>query len=74
MYLRNDHLVNSLCKIFELNPNLILIDISWGKLSPRDLNILTKSLSKHARSIRNLNLSYNELNFNTNSLYFKDSQ
>ena len=41
---------------------MILLDISWGKLLPRDLVTISIALGT-ASSMRNLNLSYNRLNF-----------
>lgn len=43
--------------------NMILLDISWAKLMPKELAALTKALAGNCRSMRNLNLSYNRLNF-----------
>ena len=43
--------------------NLILLDVSWGQLMPKELAILSTVLTQNAKSMRNINLSYNRLNF-----------
>ena len=43
--------------------NLINLDLSWCKLAPKDLYELTFSLIENSSTMRNLNLSYNNLHF-----------
>jgi len=43
--------------------SLISFDISWGQLLPKELSTISAGLARSAKSLRNLNLSYNRLNF-----------
>jgi len=43
--------------------NMIHLDLSWARLYPKDLCELSVALSESAWSLRNLNLSYNKLDF-----------
>ena len=43
--------------------NLICLDLSWCRMFPKDMYDLSMALVNNSDSIRNLNLSYNILNF-----------
>ena len=45
----------------------MLLDLSWSKLMPEDLSLLSNALSASAKNIRNLNLSYNKLVFESSN-------
>ncbi len=57
-----------------LSKNLIFLDLSWSRLFPKDLASLSVALSNGAWSLRNLNLSYNKLEFNLNPVDRMHSQ
>ena len=42
---------------------MTFLDVSWVGLFPKDLALLAKGLSIHGWVLRNLNLSYNKLYF-----------
>lgn len=62
MNLRSGNL-NDIIGVINHANSLILLDISWGQLLPKELAAISQALAQHARSLRNLNLSYNRLNF-----------
>ena len=43
MNLRNDTLVDSICRVIETN-KLILFDVSWAKLRSKELNTIAETL------------------------------
>ena len=47
----------------KISKNMILLDLSWSKMCPKDLAKLSYILLKNKPGLRNLNLSYNSLNF-----------
>ena len=49
------------------------MDVSWGKLKAKELNTIVWNLKNDGFKIRNLNLSYNELDFNEKSPHYEDS-
>ena len=63
MNLRNDQIVMLISKTIGIASSLISFDISWGQLLPKELAIISDGLARYAKSMRNLNLSYNRLNF-----------
>ena len=63
MNLRDDRIVKNICETLNYNKNIILLDVSWGKMLPKHLADLAEALAMKAKSLRNLNLSYNSLNF-----------
>ena len=56
-------IVNKIINIIIISKNMISLDLSWGKLLPKDLLLISKSLSYRFEALRNLNLSYNRLSF-----------
>ena len=56
-------LVNKIINIIIMSKNMISLDLSWGKLRPKDLVLISKSLTFRFEVLRNLNLSYNRLSF-----------
>jgi len=42
---------------------MIVLDLSWCKLVPKDLAEITSCLADNAFALRNINLSYNKLDF-----------
>jgi len=63
MNLRGDRIVRNVCETLNYNKNMILLDVSWGKMLPKHLADLAEALAMKSKSLRNLNLSYNSLNF-----------
>lgn len=59
--------IRSLTEAIMLSKNLIFLDLSWSRLFPKDLATLSGVLSNGAWSLRNLNLSYNKLEFSQRS-------
>lgn len=53
--------VDKLCKIIQTKPFLTHLDLSWSKLSPKNLLDISVALVGNFKCIRNLNLSYNSL-------------
>ena len=53
---------------------MILLDLSWACLTPVDLALISKTLSMEAWSLRNLNLSYNKLDFDSSREARKNSE
>ena len=53
---------------------MILLDVSWAKLLPKELQSLSLVLSRSGANIRNLNLSYNMLDFEFESPGYDDSE
>ena len=60
--------MRSITEVIMLSKNLIFLDLSWSRLFPKDLASLSVVLSNGAWSLRNLNLSYNKLEFNLNPM------
>ena len=56
-------IVHTMCDIIKINKALIFCDLSWAKLIPKDLVMIAFQLGRTAKSLRNLNLSYNKLSF-----------
>ena len=71
--LRSQSLVTLINKTILVAKNLIMLDISWGGLFPNELARISKALSRNAKSMRNLNLSYNALNFDEDGPHKADS-
>ena len=65
MNLRNNHLVTLINETLLIAKDLILLDISWCQLCPKELASISLTLAKNGKQMRNLNLSYNRLNFDT---------
>ena len=65
MNLRSNLLLTLLSETLLIAKNLILLDISWCQLCPKELASLSMTLTKNGKQMRNLNLSYNRLNFDT---------
>ena len=73
MFLRDEQLIKNLCYVIQSNKNLIALDISWAQLRSKQLNQIVFTLSRFGKSMRNLNLSYNYLDFNEKSPEYNDS-
>lgn len=56
----------SICQVVSISKNLVFLDLSWSRLFPKDLAKLSQILSHGAWCLRNLNLSYNRLEFDPN--------
>ena len=56
-------IVNKIINMIIISKNMISLDLSWGKLMPKDLLLISKSFSYRFEVLRNLNLSYNRLTF-----------
>ena len=72
MNLRNENFISNLCTVFCRN-NLIYLDVSWAKLKSKELNSIVYNLKKYGNDMRNLNLSYNDLDFTQGSTYLQYS-
>ena len=76
--LNENKIVNNLVELLASREILMTLDISWSKLTPRQLNKITQKLQDPdaypLRNIRNLNISYNSLHFIENKPDFKDSE
>ena len=72
MNLRNSNFINNLCSIFDKN-KLIYLDISWASLKSKELNTIVWNLKNYGNNMRNLNLSYNDLDFTEGSTNYNDS-
>ena len=59
----NYDLVKILIDTTQVAKNMIFLDLSWTKLYPKDMAELAFYLADHGKSMRNLNLSYNKLEF-----------
>lgn len=58
----DNDIINKLCEMLENRYQVIHLDLSWAKLSPKHLNqIITTLNNRREKTIRNLNLSYNSL-------------
>ena len=68
MNLRNNQLVILVSETLGIAKNLILLDISWCQLFPKELAAISMMLAKNGKQMRNINLSYNKLNFDTSSV------
>ena len=49
---------------------MIFLDLSWAQLKAKELDSIAVSLALHGKSMRNINLSYNDLDFNCKSPQF----
>ena len=65
--IQNHVLVENLFDTMQASKNMIFLDLSWANLNPKDMAELALNLSDHGKSMRNLNLSYNQLDFNTSN-------
>ena len=63
MDLRNDALIANIGQMLYYNRNMVLLDVSMGGLLAKQLNDLSAQLAEKGMNIRNLNLSYNILDF-----------
>ena len=69
LHVATKELVNSIGYVLGTLKTLIFIDLSWTNLLPSDLAQITFTLSKNAKALRNLNLSYNKLHFDYDTDY-----
>ena len=53
-------------------PFLTILDISWCSISSKSLAKIAKALRKNPNQLRELNVSYNSLNFNDNKIHVVD--
>jgi uncharacterized protein YjbI with pentapeptide repeats len=66
--------IGEIVSLISMNKNLVYLNLSWGALRPKELSILSKELAAKGKQLRNLDLSYNMLNFEPrNQQEFKDS-
>jgi len=70
MIMNNDTFITNMTDMTDVSANLIFLDLSWSKLFPHDMLKIAMSLEKNApiSNIRNLNLSYNTLNFTKHNM------
>ena len=71
--LNSEGIIDGLGKVFENNKNLVHLNLSKAQLTPKHLTKITYGLGQHCANMRNLNLSYNYLNFNKEHAMFADS-
>ena len=74
MNLRFDKTISNLCEVLSNNRNMILLDVSCAQLLSKQLKALSLALAEEGDNMRNLNLSYNSLNFNVDSPEYEDSE
>lgn len=56
---------NGLVELLSLKPYLQYVDLSSCHLGPEHLSIILKQLIQMTRQLRDINISYNNLNFST---------
>lgn len=61
--LNDDLIVDNLCEMISLSRILQLFDVSWASLTVYHLARITESLIERSKSIRHINFSYNQLQF-----------
>lgn len=66
LYSSTSKLVESINNVIRNEKNLIFLDLSWAKLLPKDLADISCMLQYNFEALRNINFSYNKLNFNPN--------
>jgi type II secretory pathway component PulM len=60
--LSDNEVVQTLCEIIDQRHTLIHLDVSWAKLSPKQLNmVMTTFAELDLHTLKNLNISYNSL-------------
>ena len=67
LHTQSQNLIKGICRTLENAQYLILLDLSWCKLAPKDLVLISVTMMEYCDSLRNLNLSYNQLNFDENN-------
>ena len=56
-------LIENMSKTIKVAKNMIMLDLSWSQLQPQDLYEISVALTTDTYALRNLNLSYNKLQF-----------
>jgi hypothetical protein len=73
VYLNYQPVVRGICELLKNNTSLQSIDFSWGSLSPRALCQISECFKYRKSTLRNIDLSYNRLNFHVESSEYQDS-
>ena len=64
MNLNERNTIKCICKIIKTKTFLTHLDISWTSLGPKQLMRVSRALKKSLGDLKELNLSYNALEFN----------
>ena len=69
MNLRNDYLIKNLGALINFNRNLVVLDISKCNMLPKHLSSIALDVADWGFNMRNLNMSYNTLDFSKGNPY-----
>ena len=72
--MRNENIIEPLNDSVSRNSNMIFLDVSKSNLSPNILEKLSLCLSEKSANMRNINLSYNILEFDFGNSNYDHSQ
>jgi hypothetical protein len=74
MNLSDDKIVDNIINIIQTNKqHLTYLDLSWSSLTPIQLAKISDEFKHNPYIVKNLNLSYNVLNFDSEKPFYAES-